>query len=56
MKKLILLAVTALTLTAGTAYANFQCGIKPLPPLGCEWSDAQCVCSGGHCEWVFICD
>ncbi len=39
-------------------YANFTCGLKPLPPLGCKSQSAQCVCSTDsegreYCQWVF---
>ena len=56
MKRLILAIVSVLTIVGGTAYANWQCGIKPLPPLGCSYDDAQCVCSGNSCQWVYVCN
>jgi len=41
--------------------ANYKCGMKPLPPLGCKRSDAVCICertgpygSGETCRWVFM--
>ena len=36
--------------------ANINCGIKPIPPIGCDSDDARCVCDAeGNCEWVFDC-
>lgn len=39
------------------AKANgFNCGLMPLPPLGCSRADARCECDGdGNCHWVFDC-
>lgn len=34
---------------------NWQCGLKPLPPLGCKNDQAVCICSQSGCEWVWIC-
>ena len=39
----------------GSARAQIvQCGIPPLPPLGCK--NPRCVCdTSGHCHWEFDC-
>ena len=38
----------------GPAMAQ-QCGIAPLPPLGCK--NPHCVCdTSGHCHWEFDCN
>jgi hypothetical protein len=51
------LAVIALTFAASPALANIKCGIKPIPPIGCDRDDAVCVCdSNGNCQWVFQCN
>ena len=51
MKKLIFIG---LMVFASVAYANLQCGLRPLPPLGCVV--AYCQCDGdGNCSWVFSC-
>lgn len=50
MKKLIFLG---LMISSSLAYANLQCGLKPLPPLGCEV--AYCQCDDDGCRWVFSC-
>lgn len=56
MKTLLLL-----TLLAGTSApvyvvpANIQCGLPPLPPLGCRLG--PCVCDAyGNCHWQFYCN
>lgn len=37
-------------------YANVQCGIPPIPPVGCK--QAVCICDdyGMNCRWEFICN
>lgn len=36
--------------------ANFNCGIPPIPPIGCDSDDAVCVCDAeGRCSWQFNC-
>ena len=66
--KLLFAAALAMAATWSThasvpppASANYKCGIKPLPPLGCKRSDAVCICertgpygSGETCRWVFM--
>lgn len=40
---------------APAAFAqSMACGLHPMPPLGCKWEKARCVCDeNGHCKWVF---
>lgn len=51
---------THATATPECAHANYRCGLKPLPPLGCKRSDAVCICerSGDYgqtrCRWVWV--
>lgn len=34
-----------------------MCPIKPLPPIGCDYDDAVCICdSSRNCYWVWICN
>lgn len=62
MKKLVLIltvfaAIAALYAAQNIACANYACGLKPLPPLGCSMSDAVCICdNAGNCQWVWICN
>ena len=35
--------------------ANFRCGLKPLPPLGCRVGACVCDSNGNNCQWTFIC-
>jgi hypothetical protein len=56
MMKKFKLILAALLLTSTAAYGNFQCGLKPLPPLGCTQNDAVCICDEYGCRWVFICN
>lgn len=48
LKVLLLVGVL---FVADASYAG--CGFQPFPPFGCQASQAQCVCSGAGCEWVF---
>lgn len=51
IKKLLL--VGAFFAGMAGAQANMNCGIPPIPPIGCT---AICVCDGdGNCSWEFIC-
>ena len=34
---------------------NINCGIPPIPPLGCRVGPCQCDASGQLCQWTFIC-
>jgi hypothetical protein len=54
----VLLAVAFLTVMIvipPRACAQMGCGLKPIPPLGCKYSDAVCRCDGSGCEWVWYC-
>ena len=52
MKRTLLSLLLASSLPAGVAFAS--CGLKPLPPLGCNYDDAVCICdSDGNCSWFF---
>lgn len=40
--------------------ASLSCGLKPLPPLGCSYNDAECVCvqqgiGQKSCWWQWRC-
>lgn len=48
MLRLILLGVVLVVLYIAIADANIICGVKPIPPIGCE---AVCTDRG----WIFIC-
>ena len=49
MKKLILIVVIALSAEACVA------PIKPIPPIGCSYSDAILVhVSYTQCKWVYV--
>lgn len=53
---LVLAAVLMLGAAAPVAADSMSCGLKPLPPLGCSSSSAQCLCDAqGNCRWVFSC-
>lgn len=33
---------------------NLQCGVRPIPPVGCKMSSIMCVCDAYKtCQWVF---
>lgn len=34
---------------------NMACGLKPLPPLGCQVGACMCDQYGQNCQWTFIC-
>lgn len=34
---------------------NINCGIPPIPPIGCRIGPCQCDASGRFCQWTFIC-
>lgn len=51
--------LTLLLLLCGASQAfafNVNCGIEPIPPIGCNGA-GTCVCdkSGQHCSWQFGC-
>lgn len=35
---------------------SLKCGLKPLPPLGCEVGACVCDSRGQNCKWTFICN
>jgi len=54
--KMILLMILTFILGIGLAeysYGNMRCGIKPIPPIGCQVGYCQCDVNG--CRWVFNC-
>lgn len=53
----IVLMVMVFMLGFGIAeysHGNMSCGLKPLPPLGCQV--AYCQCDDRGCRWVFSCE
>lgn len=34
---------------------NLSCGLRPLPPLGCQVGPCTCDQNGNNCQWTFIC-
>lgn len=34
---------------------NLSCGLRPLPPLGCQVGACMCDQNGNNCQWTFIC-
>lgn len=51
----IIMFVAAPFVGAYIARASINCGIPPIPPVGCEVSHCQCD-GAGNCQWVFACD
>jgi hypothetical protein len=52
----LILALLILGAGPAAAYAPIQCGIPPIPPIGCTAQDAVCVCDAqGNCHWEFHC-
>lgn len=52
---LITIALIGSLFLAKAHAINLQCGLAPIPPIGCY---AQCVCEGYlgvDCHWEFIC-
>jgi hypothetical protein len=35
---------------------NWSCGLKPLPPMGCQIGACVCDEDGDNCSWQTICD
>lgn len=35
---------------------NINCGLPPLPPIGCSVGACQCDASGENCQWTFNCN
>ena len=36
-------------------HVNLNCGIKPIPPVGCTVAQCSCDQYGRNCKWNFIC-
>jgi hypothetical protein len=56
MKMMVLLfALSGLGADQSVVPVNINCGIPPIPPIGCSSEDATCVCDeDGNCRWEFI--
>ena len=56
MKMMVLLFVlSGLGSNQSVVSANINCGIKPIPSIGCSDADAVCVCDDdGNCAWQFV--
>ena len=56
-KLMIVLAIVSGVTFASPVYAqSLQCGLKPLPPVGCKSENARCICDPeGNCHWEFDC-
>lgn len=35
---------------------NINCGIPPIPPIGCRVGACMCDQSGRNCRWTFVCN
>ena len=35
---------------------NINCGIPPIPPIGCQVGDCVCDQTGRNCRWTFRCN
>jgi hypothetical protein len=44
-----------LMLVSSSAFANFNCGIPPIPPIGCQVGPCVCDENGDNCHYVMIC-
>jgi len=54
---LLLLGLTVAQSDMSPLPVNLQCGIPPIPPIGCDRDDAVCVCDrNGNCQWLWQCD
>jgi len=53
MKHILILLLTSFTLHSfgGT----YECGLPPLPPIGCKQAICVCDSSGNYCSWQFVC-
>lgn len=36
--------------------ASLNCGLRPLPPLGCRVGSCVCNSMGQNCSWTFVCN
>lgn len=54
MNKLIKLLVLGLLITASSLSYAYMCGVKPVPPVGCDY---VCICDnlGMNCSWIAVC-
>ena len=34
---------------------NINCGIPPIPPIGCRVGPCVCDQTGTRCQWTFVC-
>ena len=51
----LLLLALLLYATTESAQASFNCGIAPIPPIGCH--TPVCICDdAGSCSWYFTCE
>lgn len=48
-------AIVMTWLAAGPASANLNCGIPPIPPVGCKVGPCVCDQNGQNCHWTFVC-
>ena len=39
-------------LMAEQSFASMECGIPPIPPIGCA---AVCICDEDGCDWGYVC-
>lgn len=40
-------------LVANDSFANINCGIPPIPPVGCA---PICICDSAGCYYIYTCD
>lgn len=57
MKAIAIVLLLALLVSASADAGTIQCGLQPLPPLGCHsnGSFASCECDSYGCHWVWHC-
>jgi hypothetical protein len=36
--------------------ASINCGIAPIPPIGCRVGSCLCDQNGRNCRWTFVCN
>lgn len=54
MKKLLMILLIILPMNAN-ASMGYNCGIKPIPPIGCTFEQTVCSCdSQRNCQWIFL--
>lgn len=37
------------------AQVSMNCGIAPIPPIGCRVGPCVCDATGTNCQWTFVC-